>query len=398
VATLKVELLEEHMTSRVRYHLSTLYIAAGLVAIVGLMPSAAPAQSASDAVVFSIEGLQAGNVQSYWTDTRMRQASPLSLPTLTRIATDLEAAAPPTGPTIVGESGGPGEAPQQRILEQAVESVTEPLAGPYPFSYARFRLFPDQGLLGLRQILYKQFPYRLIGKLFFTIPGQGDFVCSGASINSTNKSVVWTTGHCLYTPGVGNHTNIVFVPARRAGANPYGTWPGLGGVTTHGWATSGLREFDLGALVVTLGGTSNLKIGDAIGFFGFVANTSRQQHWNIHGYPQAPRDLNSTPPGAQFDGEHHEVCTTTWATNDQPSGNPSNPMAVGVGCDQTGGVSGGPFLVNFSGVGGLTNLINGQATYRYTGPNPPENLKLFSPYFGDAMINVLNAAQAVPVP
>jgi hypothetical protein len=63
-----------------------------------------------------------------------------------------------------------------------------------------------------------------------------------------------------------------------------------------------------------------------------------------------------------------------------------------------GGPRGGPFLINFSGVGGLTNLINGQVTYRYTGPNPPENLKLFSPYFGDAMINVLNTTQAVPVP
>jgi hypothetical protein len=69
-----------------------------------------------------------------------------------------------------------------------------------------------------------------------------------------------------------------------------------------------------------------------------------------------------------------------------------------VGRDQTGGVSGAPFLINLSGSGGLTNQINGHATYRYGGPNPPENLKLFSPYFGDAMINVLNAAQAIPVP
>jgi hypothetical protein len=369
-----------------------------MVALVGLMPATVLAQANSDAVVSAIQGLQAANIQSYWTDTRMRQARTMPLPMIARIATDLEGAAPPSGPVVIGESAGPGDPAQQQILGQADESATEPLAGPYPFSYARFRLFPDNGLLGLLQILYKQFPYRLIGKLFFTIPGYGDFVCSGASINSTNRSVVWTTGHCLYTPGVGYHANVLFAPARRAGANPYGTWPGLAAVTTNGWANSGLREFDLGALVVTLGGASNLRIGDAIGFLGFIANAPRQQQWNIHGYPQAPRDLNSTPPGAQFDGEHQEICAATWATNDQPSGNASNPLAIGVGCDQTGGASGGPFLINFSGVGGLTNLINGQATYRYTGPNPPENLKLFSPYFGDAMINVLNAAQTVPVP
>jgi hypothetical protein len=386
------------MSSRVTCHLSLLSIAAGMVAVAGFMPSTVLAQANSDAVVISIEGLHATQVQSYWTEERMRNAPPLPLPTIAGIATNIEGAAPPSGPVIMGNSGGPGDPPRQEIVGQAVESATEPLAGPYPFSYTRFRLFPDNGLLGLLQILYKQLPYRLIGKLFFTIPGQGDFVCSGASINSTNKSVVWTTGHCLYTPGVGYHSNVLFAPARRAGANPYGTWPGLSAVTTTGWANSGLREFDLGALVVSLGGASNLRIGDAIGFLGFIANTSRQQHWHIHGYPQAPRELNSTPPGVQFDGEHQEICAATWGTNDQPSGDASNPMAIGVGCDQTGGASGAPFLINFSGVGGLTNLINGQGTYRYTGPNPPENLKLFSPYFGDAMINVLNAAQAVPVP
>jgi hypothetical protein len=388
------------MTSRVKCHLGIriLFITAGMAAVAGSLPATVLAQANGDAVVLSIEGLQATPLQSYWTEDRMRSALPMPLPALAGRATETEGAAPPSGPMLMANSGGPGDPPQREILGQAVESTTEPLAGLYPFSYTRFRLFPDNGLLGLLQILYKQFPYRLIGKLFFTIPGQGDFVCSGASINSTNKSVVWTTGHCLYTPGIGYHANILFAPARRAGVNPYGTWPGVAVATTNGWANSSLREFDLGALVVSLGGASNLRIGDAIGFLGFTANASRQQHWHIHGYPQAPRDLNSTPPGAQFDGEHQEVCAASWATNDQPSGDASNPMAIGVGCDQTAGASGGPFLINFSGVGGLTNLINGQATYRYTSPNPPENLKLFSPYFGDAMINVLNAAQAVPIP
>jgi V8-like Glu-specific endopeptidase len=110
-------------------------------------------------------------------------------------------------------------------------------------------------ILGALQILYKTFPYRLTGKLFFTIPNQGDFVCSGASVNSTNRSVVWTSGHCVFTPGVGFNTNFLFVPARRAGANPFGTWTVKQAFTLTGFSNNGLFEFDMGALVMNLAGT-----------------------------------------------------------------------------------------------------------------------------------------------
>jgi hypothetical protein len=373
-------------------------IAASVVSIAALIPSIALAQASSDAVVSSIQGLNTTQVQAYWTNDRLRNALPLPLPTIIGKAAETQGTAAPSGPVIIANSGGPGDTPMQETLAQTVEGVTESLAGASPFIYTRYRLFPDSGLLGRLQLVYKQFPHNLIGKLFFTIPGQGDFVCSGASVNSTNRSVVWTTGHCVLTPGIGFHTNFLFAPARRAGVNPYGTWTAKTAVTTNGWMNSGLREFDLGALVTNLGGASNLTIGETIGFFGFIVNAARQQHWHIQGYPAAPRDINSTPPGAQFDGEHQEVCAASWAIDDQPSGNAANPKAIGVGCDQTGGVSGGPFVVDFSGVAGQNNVVNGQATYRYNGPNPPENLKIFSPYFGDAAANVREAAQNVPVP
>jgi hypothetical protein len=46
----------------------------------------------------------------------------------------------------------------------------------------------------------------------------------------------------------------------------------------------------------------------------------------------------------------------------------------------TGGSSGGPWILNFSGQAGGTNYLNGNNSYRYT-MHPQE---LFSPYFGDA--------------
>jgi hypothetical protein len=168
-------------------------------------------------------------------------------------------------------------------------------------------------------------------------------------------------------------------------------------VTTHGWAASGLREYDLGALIVGLGGNANSTIVGTLGGLGFVVNAPRQQHWQIIGYPAALRNPATTPPGAQPDGEHQEICSASWAADDQPSGNASNPQAIGVGCDQTNGVFGGPYIINFSGEPGQTNFVNGQASYRYSGPNPPENLKLFSPYFGDAALDLFNAAQGIPI-
>ncbi len=71
-----------------------------------------------------------------------------------------------------------------------------------------------------------------------------------------------------------------------------------------------------------------------MGFLGFLANASREQQWSLHGWLVAARDLATTP-------------------------------------------------VDFSGVAGNTNLLNGNNSYRYTGPNPPEILKLFSPYFAN---------------
>lgn len=373
-------------------------LVATLVAANALLPSTTLAQANSD-VVAAIETLTDSQVRSYWTSERMQAALPMPLRVMTAPQTGAHEAAGSPGPMVIGNSGREGDIPAEERIAGATEGAgaaspgVEPLFGTFPFSFTRYRLFPDTSSQ------YQQFPYKATGKLFFTIPGHGDYVCSGSSVNSSNRSVVWTAGHCVFTPGVGFHTKFLFAPARRAGANPLGTWSAKTAFTLNGW-TNDLLEYDHGALVMNLGGKGMVKkkIGDAVGFLGFVANASRQQHWHLHGYPAEPRNLGSTPPGAQFDGEHHEICAGTWGTNDLPSGIGSNPATIGVGCDKTGGTSGGPWVIDFSSVAGATNLLNGNNSYRYTGPNPPEHLKLFSPYFTDGAINLRDTAQAVPIP
>lgn len=51
-----------------------------------------------------------------------------------------------------------------------------------------------------------------------------------------------------------------------------------------------------------------------------------------------------------------------------------SPDPIGIGCDMTGGCSGGPWIWQF----GVGNYLNGDNSYRRSG-KPQE---LYSPYFG----------------
>lgn len=373
------------------------FFAVAVLLVVTLSGSTTWAQSNTAPVKSrSISALEAQQVTAFWTAERMNSAIPMPMPTVGKAAakasTTFGAA---SGPVVLADSGEPSGTPtEQRFY--STETAAEPVFGTYPFSYTRYRLFPDRNDMAL----YKAFPHKTIGRLFFSIPGSPyTWVCSASVVNSTNKSVVWTAGHCVYSPGVGFHTNFLFAPARFLSANPFGTWTAKTAITLVGW-TNGLLEYDHGALVMNLGGLGTpALIGDRVGWLGFVANVSRQQHWHDFGYPLEARDLGTTAPGPQFDGVHQEICTASWAANDLPTGTPGvDPQTIGIGCDQTGGSSGGPWLIDYSGVGGATNLLNGNNSYKYTGPNPPENLKMWGPYFSDGAVNLRDAAQSVPVP
>ena len=278
-----------------------------------------------------------------------------------------------TGQMLVANSRGP-EDPYTEVridLTDLSERDTETRQGTNPFSYSSYQVFPN--VTGM----YKRFPYRMVGKVFFTIPGDGDYVCSGAVVSTPNQSVVWTAGHCVYSPDVGAgtwHTNFVFVPGRHDGGNPLQTWSADTLGTLTGW-TNGLYEYDHGGAFMNLGGPGGNNLVGQLGSLGFLANAPRQQHWHVSGYPAE----------APFDGEHHHTCASSWAANDQPTGTPgTDPKTIGVGCDMNGGVSGGPWIVDFCGISGSSNLLNGNASYRYTGVQD----ELYGPYFGDGAINL----------
>jgi V8-like Glu-specific endopeptidase len=193
-----------------RRRLSALFAAVFAVALA--VPGLAGAQN--DQPMSQAITLAAGAVEAYWTEERMRNAMPMPVPELaTAQLARLQGGAgnaSPTGPMVIANAGAPGDFPGEEVRQLTGLGTPEPLAGAYPFSYTRHRLFPDT------LVQYKLFPYRLTGKLFFKIPGDPrDWHCSGSVVNASNLAVVWTAGHCVYSPGVGYHTNFAFSPARR---------------------------------------------------------------------------------------------------------------------------------------------------------------------------------------
>ena len=240
-------------------------------------------------------------VERYWTGERMREAIPA----------DRELAGKPAG----GKKGKPAKA-------GAATQVPPP---------------------------YTSAPTRTNGKVFFSEGGL-NYVCSGTSLLSGNKSTVWTAGHCVNDGSGTFHTNWAFVPAYADGSRPYGTWSARTLLTTSGWSSRGDFSYDLGAAVVSPSGGASLT--DMVGGHNIAFNSARSQQYAAHGYPA----------GAPFNGQRLWVCNSPLTYND----NSANPPTMGIDCNMTGGSSGGGWIVGSSvhsvnsyGYGTLPNVMFG---------------------------------------
>ena len=190
------------------------------------------------------------------------------------------------------------------------------------------------------------------GKVFFTDNSGVNYVCSGTALVSTNKSVVWTAGHCVNEGPGAFYKNFMFVPAYRDGAAPYGKFAGPTLLTTSGWQTQGEFGVDVGAAVVGKN-ASGQSLDDAVAERSIVFNSVRNQSYKLYGYPAAKR----------FSGGRMMVCNTAWSRNDTST----NPDDMGVPCDMTGGSSGGGWVTSSGavasvvsyGYNGLKNVLFG---------------------------------------
>jgi hypothetical protein len=166
------------------------------------------------------------------------------------------------------------------------------------------------------------------GKVFFS-DRSANYVCSGTALTSGNESVVWTAGHCVNEGPGAFYRNWAFVPAYKDGARPYGTWTARTLLTTAAWGQGGDLSYDLGAAVMKTSGGQTLT--DTIGSRGAGFNRAAEQHYLAHGYPAAP----------PFTGGRMFICESELGTRDTSA----NPPTMGIGCDMTGGSSGGGWVV-----------------------------------------------------
>jgi V8-like Glu-specific endopeptidase len=301
-------------------------------------------------------------VESYWTPQRMASAKSLDM-TMSRTA----ARAPVAGPV----TGAPGTAPAYMPANLRPNGPTNPSqglnrAGASPTNQCYQCFIPYTRYFYYAR--YRTFPVSTVGKLFFTI-GSGTYVCSA----STNYiDTVMTAGHCVYTPGTGFNGNELFCPSYNAGVNPaVGCWAANFLVTSTVWANTGSFEWDTGGINTQASGTLiNNHIGNVTGWLGLAWNQADDQNWTDFGYPQA----------APFDGRFIVTCQSEFGYEDSEGNNQGGHNSLAIGCDMTGGSSGGPFVLAY----GSGNWLNGHNDWKWNALPQAMN----TPYYTTIECNV----------
>jgi V8-like Glu-specific endopeptidase len=179
------------------------------------------------------------------------------------------------------------------------------------------------------------YPKSTIGKLFFTLNGQ-NFVCSASVIG---RSTLITAGHCNSDGTVTFATNRLFCPSFNGVADATrGCWSVVSSAVSFPWHNAGNPDYDYSCLVTATTGTKLAnKIGNVTGTLGRAWNFGSSQAERTFGYPQA----------APFNGGTLQTTASTeWYTHDFVAGGQISKI---IGSDLTGGSSGGPWILGWTG-------------------------------------------------
>lgn len=276
-------------------------------------------------------------------------------------------------PTVVRPAGpGATAAAAAPVAKSLTGSAIPALTSyAYPAPFTRFALFPNSQ--------YKVYPNRTHGKLFFsqhTPTGDGNFVCSGTVVTSVGKWLVETAGHCVANSAT--HTfsfNVVFVPAYRNNTRPFASWTAATLWTKTVWINNGNLREDRGFVILN-NNSAGQPIQNITGSEGIAFNQSYLQHVVDFGYPAE----------SPFNGQTEQLCLASFEETD-PFDTEAGSVPWGIGCDQTGGSSGGGWVIRYGSGGGF---VNGHNDYKYTSPARP--LEMFSPYFDNSELSLYNCA------
>ncbi|GAA1271047.1 hypothetical protein Psi02_51290 [Planotetraspora silvatica] len=211
---------------------------------------------------------------------------------------------------------------------------------------------------------------RTTGRVFLTMKGV-DFVCSASAVDSANRDVVVTAGHCVKDGAGAWAENWTFVPGYQGGRQPYGAFSARRMFVPGPWSRGGDDDYDVGMVAVTRHGARHLTDlvgGQEIGFF-----PKRGVRTYGFGFP-------ADPP---YDGEHLLYCAGS--VHGDPQGQSQDQ---GLRCDLTAGASGGPWLTDFdpaTGRGTLTSV----SSFKYSN----DRGTMYGPYFSTATQDLFRLAE-----
>jgi V8-like Glu-specific endopeptidase len=257
--------------------------------------------------------------------------------------------------------------PADRRRSEAAPQAIVDVSNPYPAAFTRFEVFT--GIAAPNT--YTIYPYSTQGKVFFTQKDPKDgvvknFVCSASVMEN---SAIMTAGHCLHAGTFGAQgwsTNLVFVPAYYDGSAPLQQWtPAFLRVFTS-WYNGADSARDVGGAPMNVNAAGQ-QLADFTGWLGLAWDWGYQQHYNALGYPQA----------APFNGQRLNVCQSTVAYTETAY----SPATMAIGCDMTGGSSGGGWIKDF----GTGNSLNGVNSYKRIIDGTVLSQEMFSPYFDSAV-------------
>jgi V8-like Glu-specific endopeptidase len=323
------------------------------------------------------------NTTTYWTPERLRDAKELTMPLVDPSKIQKSAVNPNAQGGAV--NGGDGQPPTINIsantqplfkpIIQSNDHSTSPMdSGTQNEQFSSTQLVPLSADLS--------YPYRAVGKLFFTIPGRGDYVCSASVIK---PRIIVTAGHCVHSGSGGSdgfYTNWLFIPAFRDGSAPFQSWSWSYANVSNTWATGGgivpnASDFAMIEMKDQAINGATQKIGAVTGYLGWQSQSLIPNHANLLGYP------------CNFDScqKMHQVTAQSAAA--------VSPNNVEYGSDMGGGSSGGPWVQNFGKysvgqTGGNNPGLNRVVAVTSWGYTNPAYKAQGASNFNDEFINLLN--------
>jgi len=191
-------------------------------------------------------------------------------------------------------------------------------------------------------------PWRAAGKLTVTKGGE-DFVCTASVIG---KRILVTAAHCIFEFGLNDSTgfydSFVFQPALHDSTARYGSWSGVymtipnsyfdGSDVCEPGSVGVVCENDLAVLVVDVGTGSfaGRNIVDVVGKFGINAGLSAFTTF----LGKSATQITQLGYPVSLDGGLRMIRTDALGIRQTPNN-------ILIGSDQTGGSSGGPWIINF---------------------------------------------------